>query len=253
MTRDKKRKAAVRKTQKITGDRYARAARTHARGEVVDLSRLNLLVCGRPVASASTELFRGHDGRLEDVKETFEACFSPSSHWCEVNGDLHTISGGDAEIRLSLQLHGTAWYADYFDAAWGSHQYRTVPVESRADVAMYVDRTKELRWGLLCESDLRKEAAEGGGAAVDCLVRYLVGLQDEWFAALDGLHDALLDPAGTLPAWAEQFLQEEAEDLSTAREWLTSAVLAYHHGTAGRRPDTLYRRIGLSSLVEMFA
>ncbi|TXS63824.1 hypothetical protein EAO76_40530 [Streptomyces sp. sk2.1] len=154
---------------------------------------------------------------------------------------------------MSLQPHGTAWHANYFDAAWGSSQYRTVPAESRADVATYVDRTRELRWGLLQESDLRKEAAEGGFAAVDRLVRDLVGLQDEWFAALDGLHGALRSAAGTLPSWAEQFLREEAEELSTAREWLTSAVLAYHHGTAGRRPDTLYGRIGLSLLVGVSA
>ncbi|MFJ7201632.1 MULTISPECIES: hypothetical protein [unclassified Streptomyces] len=252
MTRDKKRKAAVREVQKATGDRYVRAAKAHACRETVDLSTLNLLVRGRPVASASTELFRGHGGRLDEVKETVEECFNSGGRWCEVSGDLHTISGGDGEIRLSLQSHGTAWYADYFDAAWGSRQYRTVPVESRTYVATYVDRTKTLRWGLLQESDLRKEAAEGGFSAVDRLVRDLVGLQDEWFAALDDLHGALLDSAGTLPAWAEQFLQEEAEELNTAREWLTSAVVAYHHGSAGRRPDTLYGRIGLSWLVELF-
>ncbi|MFF3403495.1 hypothetical protein ACFYW6_33990 [Streptomyces sp. NPDC002659] len=177
---------------------------------------------------------------MEELRSDIAEGFGSDEQWCEVGNDLHTVSIGDAEIRLRLQPDTASWHADLFGAGWDSFQYACVPAERRAAVAVYVDRMKELTEGLVQESDLRGAAAEGGFPAVDRLVRRHVGLLDERYAALDSLHSALLTSAGVLPDWAQEFVRSEAEDLNTAREWLTSAVVAYHHGSAGQRPDTLF-------------
>ncbi|MGP3951228.1 hypothetical protein [Streptomyces sp. 7N604] len=216
------------------------ATRTDHVAAIIDISALNLSVGHRPVISASSDLVRARSGSLEEVRCAIAEGFGPDGEWCYVGNDLHTVSIGDAEIRLRLQSDTASWHADYFGAGWESSRYACVPAERRAEIAVYVDCTKGLKAGLVQESDLRAAAAEGGFPAVDRLVRRHIALMDEWYAALDSLHGALLTSAGALPAWALEFVRGEGEDLNSAREWLTSAVVDYHHGTAGRRPDTLF-------------
>lgn len=50
----------------------------------------------------------------------------------------------------------------------------------------------------------------------------------------------MINDTGRLPGWAWTLVRNEAEDLHMAREWLTSAVVTYHHGTAGPRPDMIF-------------
>ncbi|MEU1377943.1 hypothetical protein ABZ442_30465 [Streptomyces triculaminicus] len=206
----------------------------------VDVSALGLVFRHRPVVSASLDLTRAH-ADMEELGISITAGFGPLGEWCEVGNDLHTVTSGDWEIRLRLEPHTAAWHADYFGAAWGSGaKFEGVPAEYRVEVAAYVDRLEEVEEALLQEATLRAAAADGGPAAVDALVRHRVVLLDEQFAVLDRLHSVLITHAGTLPAWALQVVRREAEGLNSAREWLTSAVTAYHHGSAGRRPDTLF-------------
>lgn len=207
---------------------------------VIDISALSLSLRHRPVLSASSDLVRSRDDSLEELRSDIAEAFGPDEKWCQVGNDLHTVSIGDSVIRLRLQPDTASWHADLFGAGWDNFEYACVPAERRAEVAAYVDRTKDLTEGLVQASDLRAAAAEGGFPAVDRLVRRHVGLLDERYAALDSLHSALLTSAGALPEWALEFVRSEAEDLNTAREWLTSAVVAYHHGSAGQRPDTLF-------------
>ncbi|MFF0561735.1 hypothetical protein [Streptomyces sp. NPDC004266] len=200
---------------------------------------MHLSIRHRPVLTASSELVRAHGHDLEDLRLSVTEGFGPGADWCEVDEELHTITMGDAEIRLRPRPDTPAWHAEYFPAGWGS-RFEHVPLERRTDIAAYVDRTYDLVEGLLQECDLRAAASEGGAVAVDRLVRTHIGLADERYAALDSLHSALLTPEGVLPDWALELIHIEAEGLNTTREWLTSAVVSYHHGTAGRRPVTIY-------------
>ncbi|MFF8022225.1 hypothetical protein ACFZDJ_14080 [Streptomyces sp. NPDC007896] len=209
-------------------------------GTVIDISVLDVAVRQRPVLTASPELVRGHGGDMDDLKLSIAEGFAPDGRWCEVGGDLHTISIGDAEIRLRRLPDTVAWHADYFNAGWCSSKYEHVPAEHRRTVAMHVDRAAGLFEGLLQEADLRTAAAQGGPRAVDELVRHHVYLADQRHEALDTLLRDLTAPDGTLPVWARTLLHEEAEDLNMTREWLGSAVLDYHHGSAGYRPTTIF-------------
>ncbi|MFF8387743.1 hypothetical protein ACF053_29455 [Streptomyces kanasensis] len=206
----------------------------------LDISRLRLQVRGLPVLSASAELVRGHFHDLEDLTDSIREGFGPGGSWCEVGQDLHTVTQGDAEIRLRQREDGSAWHADYFQAGWLSGRFDGVPAERRLDVASYVDRTDALTEGLLQASDLRAAAAEGGFPAVDRLVRHHVRLADERYAALDDLVSNLVTNEGRLPGWALNLVHREADDLNATREWMTNAVVEYHHGTAGKRPDTIF-------------
>lgn len=209
------------------------------RDAAIDISPLDLIVLHRPVLSVSSELLHAHCGDLEELRLSIAEGFGTSSEWCKVGEDLHTVTAGDAEIRLRPRADTPAWDADYFHAGW-SGTYAEVPADRRAPMAAYVDRLHDLDVSLLQASDLRAAAANGGASAVDQLVRRHVSRADARHAALDGLISALINPDGTLPNWAEDLVHREVDDLNMIREWLTSAVLAYHHGTAGLRPDTVF-------------
>ncbi|MBK6017181.1 hypothetical protein [Streptomyces sp. MBT53] len=209
------------------------------RDAVIDISPLDLIVLHRPVLSTSSELLRAHGGDLEELRLSIAEGFGTSSEWCEVGDELHTVTAGDAETRLRPRANTPAWDADYFHAGWSS-TYAEVPADRRALMAVYVDRLHDLDVSLLQEPDLRAAAADGGASAVDRLVRRHVSRADERHAALDGLISALINPDGILPNWAQDLVHREVDDLNMTREWLTSAVVAYHHGTAGRRPDTVF-------------
>lgn len=218
----------------MTGNPFRRVA---MHDTDVDLSTRDLHIRGRLVVSASSELVRGHYD-LDELVETIEHSFADGRPWCEVGHELHTISNGEGEIRLTPLLEN--WHADFFDAGWNSDGYAQVPAQSRPPVAAYVDAVHGLKPGLVQEMDLREAAADGGARAVDRLVRRQLGLLDARFDALDQLHGCLTGPTGRLPGWGQAFIRLEAEDLNAARENLSSAVLAFHHGSAGRRPDTLW-------------
>ncbi len=209
-------------------------------GTVIDISALNVAVRQRPVLTASHELVRSHGSDMGEIKLSIAEGFGPDGTWCEVGDDLHTISIGDAEIRLHPLADTVGWHADYFNAGWHSSKYESVPPEYRPIVAAYVDRVADLFDGLLQEADLREAAAEGGPRAVDALVRRQVHLADQRHEALDALLRSLNASDGALPAWARTLLHDEAEHLNMTREWLGSAAVAYHHGSAGHRPTTIF-------------
>ncbi|WP_228984225.1 hypothetical protein [Streptomyces sp. DH12] len=204
-----------------------------------DISSLKVQVRGRPVISASAELVHGHFHDLADLADSIREGFGSKGDWCEVGPDLHTVTWGDAEIRLRPAEGLAAWRADYFQAGWLG-RFDKVPEERRVDVARYVDRAADLTEGLLQASDLRAAAASGGLPAADRLVRRHVQLIDERYAALDHLVSDLLTDEGRLPAWALDVVHCQADDLNMAREWLGSAVVEFHHGTAGQRPVTIF-------------
>ncbi|MFD6989277.1 hypothetical protein [Streptomyces sp. NPDC059943] len=206
----------------------------------IDISALALSFRDHPIATASTELVDSHGGDLEDLACAISESFTPEGEWCRVENDFHTVTMGSAETRLRLREETAAWHADLFHAGWQTHPYQDVPEEHRVHAAAYVDRTHELVVGLLQVSDLREAAGEGGFPVVDQLVRRHLGLLEERYAALDDLHSALTNDTGRLPEWAWTLVRHEAEDLHMAREWVCSAVVTYHHGTAGPRPDMIF-------------
>lgn len=203
----------------------------------IDLSARGFAVRDHVVTSASTELINSRAGDIDELLEDLREFFESDGSWCAVGSDLHSISFGDAELRLRPDLGD--WHADLFHAAWGSPLYESVPPEARQVVAAYVDRAREVRPGLLQEGALYQAAAQGGARAVDRLVRGHIAELDAWFQALDDLHAGTLAGSDELPHWARALILSETEDLNMAREWAGSAVLNYHHGSAGRRPDTL--------------
>ncbi|MGW6248048.1 hypothetical protein [Streptomyces roseolus] len=205
------------------------------------ISQLEVFVQQRPVLTASDGLLGGHGFDLGDLRETLVESFAAEGHdWCEIGDSLHTLSDGDAEIRLSLLEDGTGWHADYFPAGWRSLQHRDVPADRRKDVVAYTDRAHALREKVLEVEDLRVAAAAGGARAVDDLVQHHLHIADRLHEAIGDLHAALLAQDGDLPPWAHAFLYQEVEELHMVREFLSSAVLAYHHGSAGHRPDTVW-------------
>ncbi|MFI9206316.1 hypothetical protein [Streptomyces sp. NPDC053048] len=207
---------------------------------VVDLSACDLSFRHRRLVSASPELVRAWGEDLEELREDIAEHFGPEGSWCEVGGDLHTLTDGEWEVRLRIQPDSACWHADVFGAGWRTSPYDAVPPEYRAEVAAYVDQSRALSKGLVQESALRQAAAEGGGPAVDRLVHSEFDRLDQWFTALDQLHTALQGPAEEPPSWAYDLVRDELQELNTAREWLLSATAEYSWGRSGPRPDTLF-------------
>ncbi|MFF4647732.1 hypothetical protein [Streptomyces sp. NPDC001389] len=207
----------------------------------VDLSSLGMTVRGLPVVSASEEITKCWGSATQELVEYVDEVFTGSqSQVAEVGAQLHTVGLGDVETRLRPWGEARAWHLDFFPAGWTNHPYDRVPAGRRAEVAAYTDMVAGALDSRLREGDLRAAAAEGGVAAVDRLVRARVERLDQRHAALDSLHSALLDETRHLPGWALDFLLYEVEDLNSDREWLGAAVVAYHHGSAGRRPENVF-------------
>jgi hypothetical protein len=205
----------------------------------LDITGLGLVFAGRPVVSASTELVRGFVGDLDDLAETLREQFADDGSWCQVGDTVHTVTDGDAEVRLSPRSDLPNWHADYFQAGWRSHEGARIPLEFRPQYAAYVDRRHLVRESCLQGGDLRVAAGEGGAGGIDELVRHHHAQLAAWFAALDGFLLAV-HTAGRLPQWATAVAKHELLDWHRTREHLTSAVLEYHHGAAGPRPETVY-------------
>ncbi|MDJ0386009.1 hypothetical protein [Streptomyces sp. G-G2] len=210
---------------------------------VVDITALGLRVRGLPVISASQGMMKSWAHDLEGLAEDFEEIFS-GTQYAEVGSDLHQLGDGSAELRLRPWSGAQAWHLDLFLAGWSNHPYDGVPPERRVEVAAYTDQVAGLCDGRLRENDLRTAAANGGAAAVDRLVREQVERLDQRHGALDVLHGSLLDDDLRLPHWALNFMLHEIETLHGDREWLAAAVLTYHHGTAGNRPENVFGGIG---------
>ncbi|MFE2944561.1 hypothetical protein ACFXKG_36795 [Streptomyces sp. NPDC059255] len=81
-------------------------------------------------------------------------------------------------------------------------------------------------------------AAKHGAGGVDQLVRHHRAQLAEWYDAMDELLRAV-QTAPNLAKWANAVAKDELLDWHRTREYLTSAVLQYHHGDAGPRPETV--------------
>lgn len=206
---------------------------------VVDVSGLGLSVRGLPVISASKEVMRCYGSDAEELIGYVDEVFS-GTEWAAVGAELHSVGRGSVETRLRPWKGTCAWHLDFFPAAWTEHPYDRIPAERRAEVAAYADQVAGLLDSRLRESDLRGAAAEGGAAAVDRLVRGRVERLDQRHAALDALHSSLVNENLRLPHWALNFMLYEVETLNADREWVGAAVVAYHHGSAGRRPENVF-------------
>jgi len=210
----------------------------------VDISYVKLDILDRPVGTASLELIRSYGlmpGELEidELVDHLVETFVLGEDWCTVGEDLHQVSSGSAEVRLRAR-DGSSWHADLFHANWGKFSdYENVPSDYRPVVATYVDRMRLLEFGVPQEADLRAAAAEGGAVAVDRIIQHCIRMLDRQIAAVDALHTGLHTPEGILPGWARRVVRQQAADWLFRREYVTSAVLGYHHGSTGSRPDTI--------------
>ncbi|RZU37607.1 hypothetical protein EV284_2783 [Streptomyces sp. BK022] len=209
----------------------------------LDITALNVAFNGLPVTSASVALVSGYFGDLDELGESLREYFADGASWCRVGNAVHTVSDGDAEVRLVPRSEVPTWHADYFRACWGSREGARIPPEFRPQYASYVDRRQETRESCLRGQDLRAVAAKDGAGGVDKLVRHHQTQLAEWYAALDqllcSLHTAE-DPTEDLPEWVTSVATDELLDWHRTREYLTSAVLEYHHGDSGPRPDTVF-------------
>ncbi|MGA5559204.1 hypothetical protein [Streptomyces lavendulocolor] len=204
----------------------------------VDITALNVSFADLRVASASVDLVRGFGGDLNELGEWLLEGFADGASWCRVGNAVHTVTDGDAEMRLVPQSEVPTWHADYFQAGWGSGQGARIPPEFRPQYARYVDRRHATRESCLQGEDLRAAAAKGGARGVDKLVRHHRAQLAEWYDALDQMLQSVRTSAD-LPGWAEPVAKDELLDWHRTREHLTSAVLEYHHGDTGPRPDTV--------------
>ncbi|MFJ6752065.1 hypothetical protein ACIQNI_28340 [Streptomyces sp. NPDC091266] len=205
----------------------------------LDITALNVSFADLPVASASAELVRGFGGDLDELGEWLREGFADGASWCRIGNTVHTVTEGDAEIRLVPRADDPNWHANYFRAGWGSIEGARIPREFRLQYARYVDRRHKARESCLQGKDLRAVAAKDGAAGVDKLVRSHRAQLAEWYDALDNLLDSA-QTAPDLPEWATSVAKAELLDWHRTREYLTSAVLEYHHGDTGPRPETVF-------------
>jgi hypothetical protein len=205
----------------------------------VDITALNCSFAELPVSSASAELVRGSFGDLDDLGETLREVLADDASWCRVGLAVHTVTGDEAELRLVARSDAPTWHADYFHAGWRSAQGARIPPEFRPQYAAYVDRRHETRESCLQGENLRAVAATDGAGGVDNLVQHHRAQLAEWYDALDRLLQGVQSGAD-LPEWATATAKEELLDWHRTREYLTSAVLDYHHGDDGPRPETVF-------------
>ncbi|MFJ5588336.1 hypothetical protein ACIQCG_01135 [Streptomyces noursei] len=208
----------------------------------LDITALNIAFDGMPVASASSALVNGHGGDLERLGEALRESFAEGASWCRVGGAVHTVSREEVELRLVPRSDTPAWHADYFKASWGNCDGARIPPDFRLQYAAYVDRREKAREPCLQNKDLRAAAAKSGARGVDRLVRHHQAQLAEWYSALDHLLCSLFaaQPLEKLPKWAASVAKDELLDVHRTREYLTSAVLEYHHGDSGPRPETVF-------------
>ena len=209
-------------------------------GDRLDITALEVAFADLPVASASVALVRGFGGDLDELRETLREYFADGASWCRVGNAVHTVTDGDAEVRLVPRSDVPTWHADYFQAGWKSREGARIPLESRLQYARYVDRRHKARESCLQGEDLREAAAKDGAGGVDKLVRHHRAQLAEWYDALDVLlHSVQTGP--DLPEWATSVAKEELLDWHRTREYLTSAVLEYPHGgDTEPRPETVF-------------
>nr|WSX75948.1 hypothetical protein OH826_20100 [Streptomyces sp. NBC_00899] len=205
----------------------------------VDISALNCWFAEVPVSSASAELVRGSFGDLDGLGETLREVFADGASWCRVDLAVHTVTGDEAEVRLVPRSDEPTWHADYFHAGWRSTAGARIPPEFRPQYAAYVDRRHETRESCLLGEDLRAVAAADGAGGVDKVVRHHCAQLAQWYDALDRLLLSARTGAG-LPEWATSTAKDELLDWHRTREYLTSAVLEYHHDDNGPRPETVW-------------
>ncbi|MEU5436410.1 hypothetical protein AB0G73_23950 [Streptomyces sp. NPDC020719] len=208
----------------------------------LDITALNVAFAGLPVASASAELVNGFSGDLEELGEALREHFADGASWCRVGNAVHTVTDGSAEVRLAPRPDVPTWHADYFQASWGSGDGALIPPESRPQYATYVDRRYTARESCLQSEDLREAAATNGAGGVDKLVRHHQAQLAEWYAALDDFLRSVEPPDDVedFPGWVTSVVKAELLDWHRTREYLASAVLAYHHGDTGPRPETVW-------------
>ncbi|MBL1086745.1 hypothetical protein JK359_33100 [Streptomyces actinomycinicus] len=204
----------------------------------LDITALNIAFAGLPVSSASAALVKGFGGDLDDLGESLREYFADDASWCRIGNTVHTVTDGDAEVRLVPRSDVPTWHADYFQAGWGSREGARIPPEFRLQYAKYVDRRYKARESCLQGKDLRSVAAKDGAGGVDKLVRHHQAQLAEWYAALDHLIRSV-QTAEDLPEWAISVAKDELLDWHRTREYLTSAVLEFHYGDAGPRPETV--------------
>ncbi|MFJ2875562.1 MULTISPECIES: hypothetical protein [unclassified Streptomyces] len=206
----------------------------------LDITALNIAFDGLPVASASAALVNGFSGDLDELGTTLREYFADDASWCRIGDAVHTVAKGEGEVRLVPRSDATTWHADYFQAGWGSREGARIPPEYRLQYARYVDRRQKARESCLQGEDLRAVAAKDGAGGVDKLVRHHQAQLGEWYTALDQLLCSVHTAGDDAPEWATSMARDELLDLHRTREYLTSAVLEYHHGDTGPRPDTVW-------------
>ncbi|MEU4213709.1 hypothetical protein AB0F13_27700 [Streptomyces sp. NPDC026206] len=177
----------------------------------LDITALNVSFADLPVASASVELVRGFGGDLEELGESLLKCFADGASWCRVGNAVHTVTHGDAEVRLVPRSDTPAWHVDYFQAGWGSSDGARIPPEFRPEYARYVDRRHKARESCLEGEDLRAVAAKDGAGGVDKLVWHHRAQLTEWYDALDNLLHSV-PTASSLPEWATSVARDELLD-----------------------------------------
>ncbi|MER7963803.1 hypothetical protein [Streptomyces ardesiacus] len=205
-----------------------------------DLTALNVAFAGLPVVSASVELVNSWSGDLEELAADLLERFADDVSWCRVANDVHSVTEGSAEVRLTPRPDDPGWHAELFHAeGWKSQQGARIPAECRWQYARYADRRHEARESCLEVADLRAAAAKDGAAGVDNLVRHQQVQLAEWYAALDEFISSV-HTAESIPEWAVLVAKDELMDWHRTREYLTSAVVEYHRGDVGPRPDTVF-------------
>ncbi|MGW1334557.1 hypothetical protein ACWD7B_09780 [Streptomyces rubiginosohelvolus] len=205
----------------------------------VNIAFLNLSFADLAITSASTDVVRGFGGDLVELEEWVREGFADGASWCRIGNEAHTVSEGDAELRLVPRSDTPDWHLNYFHAGWESEEGKQIPPQYRLQYARYVDRRHEVREGCLTGKDLRVVAAKDGAEGVDLLVRHHRAQLTEWYKALDALLSSV-ESTPDLPGWAKAVAKEELLNWHRTREYMTSAVMEYHHGDAGLRPETVW-------------
>lgn len=206
----------------------------------VDLSALNFTLQGRPVVSASAELVHMWWDNMDEVEATLRGYFAEDAEWCRVGADIHTVTDGSCETRLTPRPDAPGWHAESVPVeGWASREGARIPADCRWAYTRYADRRHAAREKCLEAADLRAAAATDGAAGIDQLVRHQQAQLAEWYAALDEFISSV-HTAQEPPEWLGTVVREELVDWHRTREYLTSAVMEYHYGDVAPRPDTVW-------------